>query len=96
MEGTRLDMDAPTAIRIVLADGQTLFREAVRTTLEREPGLHVVAVAGDGKQGVIEAERHRPDVVILTDGLPEGDGIQATHLIRKRNPNTRVVFLADD
>jgi DNA-binding NarL/FixJ family response regulator len=96
MEGTRLDMDAPTAIRIVLADGQTLFREAVRTTLEREPDLSVVALAGDGKQAVVEAARHRPDVVILTDGLPERDGIQATHLIRKRNPKTRVVFLADD
>lgn len=96
MEGIRFDMDAPTTIRIVLADGQTLFREAVRTTLEREPGLTVVAVAGDGRQAVIESERHRPDVVILTDGLPDRDGIQVTHLIRKRNPDTRVVFLADD
>ena len=96
MEGVRIDMDAPTAIRIVLADGQTLFREAVRTTLEREPGLSVVAVAGDGKQAVVEAERHRPDVVILTDGLPHRDGVQATSLIRKRIPHTRVVFLADD
>jgi DNA-binding NarL/FixJ family response regulator len=89
-------MDALPAIRIVLADGQTLFREAVRTTLEREPGLSVVAVAGDGKQAVVEAERHRPDVVILTDGLPDRDGIQATSLIRRRIPETRVVFLAND
>jgi DNA-binding NarL/FixJ family response regulator len=94
--GISLDMDAPTAIRIVLADGQALFREAVRTILEGEPGLSVVAVAADGRQAVIEAERHRPDVVILTDGLPERDGIQATHQIRKRIPATRVVFLADD
>lgn len=89
-------MDAPAAIRIVLADGQALFREAVRTTLDGEPGLTVVAVAADGRQAVIEAQRHRPDVVILTDGLPERDGIQATHQIRKRIPATRVVFLADD
>jgi DNA-binding NarL/FixJ family response regulator len=89
-------MDASTEIRIVFADGQTLFREAVRTTLEQEPGLKVVAVAEGGKQAVIEAERHRPDVVILTDGLPERDGIQATHVIRRRFPDIRVVFLADD
>jgi DNA-binding NarL/FixJ family response regulator len=85
-------------IRIVLADEQSLFREAVRSVLEKEPDLEVVGEAWDGLQAVAEAERSRPDVVLLDAALPNGDGIRAAELIRNRLPDTRILILceADD
>jgi DNA-binding NarL/FixJ family response regulator len=78
-------------IRILLADEQALFREAVRAVLEGEPDLVVVAEARDGSQAVSEAERTVPDVAILDAGLPNGNGIRATGLIRERVPGCRVL-----
>ncbi len=81
-------------IRVLLADEQALFREAVRSALEGEPDLAVVAEARDGLQAVAEAERTRPDVALLDAGLPNCDGIRAAELIRDRVPGCRVLVLS--
>jgi DNA-binding NarL/FixJ family response regulator len=83
-------------IRILLADEQALFREAVRSVLDAEPDLVVVAEARDGSQAVSEAERTQPDVVLLEAGLPNGDGIRATGLIKERLPSSLVLILCDE
>jgi DNA-binding NarL/FixJ family response regulator len=79
-----------------LADGQSLFREAVKVVLESEPGLEVVAEASDGLEAVAEAERTRPNVALVDLNLPNGDGIRATDLITEQVPDCRVVVLADE
>ena len=83
-------------IRIILADEHSLLREAVRATLERESDLDVVAMAADGPSTLAEADRHRPEIVVLTVTLPNGGGLHTTTLIRDRIPETRVVFLGED
>lgn len=83
-------------VRILLADGQSLFREAVKVVLESEPGLEVVAEASDGLEAVAEAERTRPNVALVDLNLPNGDGIRATDLITEQVPDCRVVVLADE
>ena len=83
-------------IRILLADEQALFREAVRSVLDAEPDLIVVAEARDGSQAVAEAERVRPDVVLLEAGLPNGDEIRATALIKERVPASKVLILCEE
>jgi two-component system nitrate/nitrite response regulator NarL len=83
-------------VRIILADEHSLFREAVRATLERDTDLVVVATAADATTALVEAGRHRPDVVVLTSTLPNGGGLHATATIRERVHETRIVFLGDD
>ena len=83
-------------IRILLADEQALFREAVHSVLDAEPDLIVVAEARDGSQAVAEAERVRPDVVLLEAGLPNGDEIRATALIKERVPASKVLILCEE
>ncbi|HXY73178.1 MAG TPA: response regulator transcription factor [Actinomycetota bacterium] len=80
-------------VRILLADEQSLFREAVRVVLESEPDLRVVAEARDGAQALAEAERLEPDVALVDAGLPNTDGLQATSEIRARVPGCRVLVL---
>ncbi len=88
--------DAQDTIRILLADGQSLFREAVRVVLETEPGLEIVAEASDGLEAVSEAERTHPHIALLHLNLPNCDGIRATDLITEQVPECRVMLLADE
>jgi DNA-binding NarL/FixJ family response regulator len=89
-EGGRVSTEP---VRVLLADEQSLFREAVRAVLQGEADLDVVGEARDGVQAVSEAERVRPDVAILDAGLPNCDGIRATRLIAESLPNCRVLVL---
>ena len=82
------------AIRILLADRQSLFREAIRTGLEAEADLRVVGEARDGPEAVAEAERTSPDVGIVDVNLPRGARISSR--IRERVPGCRILVLATD
>lgn len=86
----------PNAVptRILLADGHSLFREAVRVVLEGEGDLRVVAEAGDGVEAVAAAERIRPDLALLDAGLERCDGIRATRTLRERVPGCEVVVVS--
>ena len=88
--------DQPSQLRILLADEQSLFREAVRVVLESEADLVVVAEARDGLQAVAEAERTTPDIALLDVNLPNCNGVRATTLIKERVPDCRVLVLAGE
>ena len=82
-------------VRILLADEQSLFREAVRVVLESQPDLEVVGEAGDGLQAALEAQRTKPDVALVDAHLPNADGVRTTPLILERHADCKVVVLAD-
>lgn len=65
-------------IRVVIADDQPLVRAGLRTLLETEPDIEVVAVAEDGAAAVEQALALRPDVVCMDIRMPGRDGISAT------------------
>ncbi|HEX8732298.1 MAG TPA: response regulator transcription factor, partial [Ktedonobacterales bacterium] len=70
-----------------------LVREGTRRLLEAEPDLRVIAEAGDGETAVAEAERLKPDVVIMDIALPGMNGIEATRRIKARMPQMAVLAL---
>ncbi len=65
-------------IRVLIADDQQLVRSGLRTLLERDPDITVVAEAADGLQAVALAAAERPDVVLMDVRMPGIDGVQAT------------------
>ncbi|MGZ4131506.1 MAG: LuxR C-terminal-related transcriptional regulator [Actinomycetota bacterium] len=83
-------------IRILLADQHALFREAVRTGLENEGDLHVVAQARTGPEAIEEAERSLPDVAIVDVDLPVTDAARTTGILLERVPHLRVLVLGLD
>ncbi|MEU6408123.1 response regulator transcription factor [Microbispora sp. NPDC046933] len=68
-------------LRVVLADDQVMIRHGLRALLTAEPGLEVVAEAGDGQQALAAARAHRPDVVVMDIRMPVLDGLAATRAI---------------
>ena len=86
--------DGDGVIRVLLADEQSLFRDAVKVVLSSESDLVVVGEAGDGIQAVAEAERVQPDIALLDSGLPNCDGIRATQQISLKVPDCRVIVFS--
>jgi DNA-binding NarL/FixJ family response regulator len=83
-------------IRILLAEGESLFREAVKVILDDQPDLDVVGAVGTGGQLVAEADRTQPDVVLLDADLPRCDVPRATRLVKERAGECKVLLLIDD
>jgi len=81
-------------IRILLTDDHTLFRQGIRTLLAAEPDFEVVAEAGNASDAVVLAQQMRPDVVLMDIGMTSMSSFEATRLIRKDRPETKVVFLS--
>ncbi|MGZ6242032.1 MAG: response regulator [Candidatus Binataceae bacterium] len=79
-------------IRVLLADDHRLFREALRTVLERE--CDVVGEAASGEEAVALAARTHPDIVLLDVGMPGVGGLNAAHRLARESPNSKVVILS--
>ncbi|MFE0736458.1 response regulator [Streptomyces sp. NPDC058855] len=80
-------------IRVLLADDEAMIRAGVRAILATDPGIEVVAEAGDGREAVGLAHRHRPDVVLLDVRMPRLDGLATAEELRTTLPGTAVVML---
>jgi DNA-binding NarL/FixJ family response regulator len=84
-------MTKSEAIRVLIVDDHAVMREGLRTFLELQDGIEVVAEAGDGEAGVRAAEQHKPAVVLMDLVMPRLDGVGA--LKRLRGGRARVIVL---
>jgi DNA-binding NarL/FixJ family response regulator len=82
-----------TAIRVLIADDQALFREGLRTLLSTRPDIEVVGEAANGADALTLIERLTPDVVLMDLRMPVMDGIVATTHVRDRWPSIPVLVL---
>ena len=80
-------------VRVLIADDQALFREALIALLEMQPGIEAVGEAGDGEQAVRRSNELRPDVVLMDLRMPVLDGVGAIARLRDEQPDVRVLAL---
>ncbi len=80
-------------IDLLLVDDQRLMREGLRTLLELEGGLRVIAEAVNGLQALQAYEKHRPDVVLMDIRMPEMDGVETTRRLLQAHPDARIIIL---
>ena len=92
-EANGADEEIGAPITILIADDHVLVREGTRRLLEAEPDIRVVAEAGDGATAITEAERLKPDVIIMDVAMPVMNGIEATRQIKARMPQVAVLAL---
>jgi DNA-binding NarL/FixJ family response regulator len=81
-------------LRVLLADDHALIVSAMRMMIERIEGVVVVAEAYNGRDAVVLARTHRPDLVIMDISMKDLNGIEATAQIIADSPSTRVMILS--
>jgi DNA-binding NarL/FixJ family response regulator len=84
--------DSPAEITCLIVDDHEVVREGLRLSLSRAPHIRVIGEASDGASAVTLAERRRPDVVIMDVRMPGMDGLEATKLLSKSSPDTKVLI----
>ncbi len=81
------------SVSVLLADDHAVLREGMRTLLEQEKDLKVVAEASDGEEAVRLVAELKPAVVLMDIVMPKLSGIEATKQIKRANPATTVLIL---
>jgi DNA-binding NarL/FixJ family response regulator len=88
-----------TPLRVLLVDDHEVVRDGIAALLRATEDIVVAGEASSVREAIDEAERMRPDVVVMDVRLQDGSGIEATREIRARRPATQVLMLtsfADD
>jgi DNA-binding NarL/FixJ family response regulator len=80
--------------KIIVADDHRMVREGLRSLIERQPGLSVIAEARDGAEAVSLTKKHRPELVVMDISMPNLNGLEAIRLIRTEKNKTRIIVLS--
>ncbi len=79
--------------RLLLVDDHAVVRSGLRMLLSGHEEMEIVGEAGSAMEALQEAERSRPDVILMDIGLPDKTGIEATREIKRKFPDVNVVAL---
>ena len=80
--------------KILLADDHKITRQGLRSLLEDQPDMEVIAEADQGRTAVSLAAELRPNVVIMDVTMPDLNGIEATKQILAHSPNIKIIALS--
>jgi DNA-binding NarL/FixJ family response regulator len=80
-------------VKIALADDHKIVRDGIKTLLESQPEIDVVAEASDGNEILEKVEDNLVDLVIMDISMPDKDGIRATKELKVKHPNLKVLAL---
>lgn len=81
------------SIRVLIAEDEGLLRSTLAELLSREQDIAVAATAPNGREALIEALAHRPQVVLTDLRMPRMDGIALTRALKEKLPESAVVVL---
>jgi DNA-binding NarL/FixJ family response regulator len=79
--------------KIIIAEDQTLVRQGLRSLLDSELELKVVAEAENGLEAIRLAAKHKPDLILLDLAMPKLSGISALNEIKRQFPGIKILAL---
>ena len=81
-------------MRVLLADDHSIVRRGMRSLLETDASVEVVAEASDGLEALRLCEEHHPDLLILDVAMPKLNGIDVAARSQKMQPPPRAIMLS--
>ena len=82
------------SIRIILADDHKITRQGLRSLIDENNDMEVIAEAENGRDAVELTKQLRPDIVIMDVSMPDLNGVEATRQIIQDNPQMRIIALS--
>src|SRR5262245_40865769 len=80
-------------IRLLIVDDHLVVRVGLRSMIESQSDMKVVAEAADGTEAVASYCRHRPDIVLLDLRMPQMNGVETSAAIREKFPEALIIIL---
>jgi len=84
--------EATQKSRVLLVDDHMIVREGIKKVILSLQDFEVAGTASDGFEAIRKVKSLRPDIVIMDVGMPNLDGVQATHEIKKLNKRIKVII----
>ncbi len=82
------------SINIILVDDHKIIRDGLRSLLEKETDMAVVAEAENGRDAVKLSRKFAPDIVIMDINMPDLNGVDAATLILEESPDVKIIALS--
>ncbi len=82
------------SIKVLLVDDHAIIREGLRSLLEKQPEMEVIADTDDGRKSIELVQELLPDIVIMDITMPGLNGIEATRQITTESPDVKVIALS--
>ena len=82
------------SIRILLADDHKITRQGLRSLLEKQKDMEVVAEADNGRSAVQLAAELDPDIIIMDVTMPDLNGVEAAKQILAKSPEIKIIALS--
>ena len=80
--------------RVLLVEDHVVLRQGLKALFSDEPDIEIVGEAGNGRQALQLVAEIQPDLVLMDISMPQLNGIEATHQIRRDYPGVKVVVLS--
>ena len=82
------------SIKVLIADDHTIFREGMRSLLQKELNIKIVGEANNGREAVKLTLELKPDIVVMDITMPDLNGMEATRKIKKVIPQIKIICLS--
>jgi two-component system nitrate/nitrite response regulator NarL len=79
---------------VIVAEDHPLYREGLSDAIRARAELRLVGEAADGRVALAQIQEHQPEVAVLDVKMPQLDGLQVLHAIRRDTLGTRVILLS--
>jgi len=80
-------------IKILIVEDHTIVRKGLCSILKNEKDIDVIGEAENGKEAIKKVEELTPDIVVMDISMPLLNGLDATHHIKRRFPEVKVLIL---